>query len=213
MTPPRASFWEYASGWVSASPIGAGPYTYRFIPGQKQFVDDFPSMNLIVRKKEFTTVGGFDSHYYPGEDTKLCLDLIRLGKKILYEPRAVVYHHRRPLWSAHLRQNGNFGLHRGFFARILPQTSAKLIYFLPTFLVLTLALLCISKLFFPQFERIFTISISFYLVALLANSAWIVISSRNLAHGVIAVFSVFITHVWYGLRFIQGFLFTNHLKQ
>ena len=67
ITPPNVSWKETASGWASASPIGAGPYTYRFLPGKKQFVDDYPSMNLSVRKKDFELVGGYDSDFWPGE--------------------------------------------------------------------------------------------------------------------------------------------------
>lgn len=213
ITPSNASFWEKASGWVSASPLGAGPYGYRFIPQQKRFVDDFPSMNLIVRREDFIAIGGFDSHYYPGEDTKLCLDLINRGKKIVYEPEAVVYHHRRPLWLPHLKQNGNFGLHRGFFARKLPKTSARISYFVPTLLNINLLVLLFSHFFFPQFERIFAIPIGFYLFALLANSVWIVLLSRSLSLALISIPAVLATHVWYGIRFVQGVLFTTHLKQ
>jgi cellulose synthase/poly-beta-1,6-N-acetylglucosamine synthase-like glycosyltransferase len=213
VTPPNVPFLEKVSGWVSASPIGAGPYTYRFLPGKKKFVDDYPSMNLIVRREDFIAVGGFDSHYYPGEDTKLCLDLINRGKKIVYEPEAIVYHHRRPLWWPHLRQNGNFGIHRGFFARKLPKTSLRLSYLLPSLLVLNLIAFVLAVLFFPQFEGIFAISIGFYLFALLANAAWVVIISNDVAVGIVSVPAVFLTHVWYGIRFVQGYIFTRHLRQ
>src|SRR3989338_6907642 len=45
VTPPGVSWQESLSGWISASPIGAGPYTYRFLPQQQRYVDDYPSMN------------------------------------------------------------------------------------------------------------------------------------------------------------------------
>ena len=97
VTPPGVPWQEEASGWMSVSPLGAGPYTYRFLSGRKQFVDDYPSMNLSVIRSNFLAVGGFDSNYWPGEDTKLCLDLVnKQKKKIIYDPKVVVYHHRRP---------------------------------------------------------------------------------------------------------------------
>ncbi len=213
ITPPKVDWTEAASGWVSASPIGAGPYTYRFLPGKQQYVEDYPSMNLLVRASEFSAIGGFDSHYYPGEDTKLCLDLIHRGKKILYEPKAIVYHHRRPLWRAHLKQNGNFGIHRGFFARVLPKTSAKLIYFLPTLMVLNVATLLTSLALFPSLSLLIVLPLLFYAIALLANAVWIGLSSKSLLQAIISIASVFVTHLWYGLRFVQGYLFTNHLAQ
>lgn len=196
VTPPDCPFWEKASGAILASPLGAGSYTYRFIPSSRRYVDDYPSMNLLVRKNYFRAVGGFDSHYWPGEDTKLCLDLVyKLKKKILYDPMALVYHHRRPLWTPHLLQQGNYGLHRGYFARILPKTSARISYFLPSLLVL------LPFLLVP------------YAILLVANALWILKTFRSIPVAVVSLPGVLLTHYWYGIRFLQGFLFTKKLVQ
>jgi len=239
VTPPGVSWQEAASGWASASPIGSGPYLYRFLPFQKRFVKDYPSMNLSVRKSDFEKVGGFDSSFWPGEDTKLCLDLThKLGKKIIYDPKVLVYHHRRPIWKGHLRQNGNFGLHRGFFARILPQTSLKFIYFLPSFLLLGLIYILIAPIIIVIARRYSDVAIplhqvltvdlySFvlYFFMLFLNSLWIyIVIARSettwQSHSTSAIFQsllsipiIFITHLWYGLRFLQGFLFTKKLAR
>ncbi|MBU1256205.1 glycosyltransferase, partial [Patescibacteria group bacterium] len=218
VTPPNTSFLEQASGWASASPMGSGTYSYRFLPKKKKFVDDYPSMNLAVRKNHFIRVGGFDSHYWPGEDTKLCLDLThKLNKKILYLPKALVYHHRRPLWLSHLKQNGNFGVHRGNFARVLPQTSLKLLYFGPSLLFLGLSYLFISLLI-PSIVIIPVVNLGvilsiLYFSSLLFNGIWIYKKSQNIWQGVISVPAILITNLWYGLRFIQGFLFIGKLKK
>jgi len=218
ITPPNVSWQEVASGWMSASPLGAGPYSYRFLPGKKQYVDDYPSMNLAVRRIDFLKVGGFDSHYWPGEDTKLCLDLVyKLNKKILYEPKAVVYHHRRPLWTPHLSQNGNFGLHRGYFARILPKTSLKPIYVGPPLMVLGLTFMLASSVFAnPLLIMIRSLGIYLftgYLILLILNGLWVFNKSKSVLQGFIVIPAVFITHLWYGLRFLQGYLFTKNLKR
>ena len=218
VTPPGVSWQEAASGWMSASPLGAGPYTYRFLPGMKQYVDDYPSMNLAVRRPDFLAVGGYDSHYWPGEDTKLCLDLIlKLKKKIIYDPKVLVYHHRRPLWRPHLRQNGNFGLHRGFFARILPQTSLRPVYLGPSFMLLGIIYLCIASFFPPtRIPLLLTtgyLLLASYLLAVAGNSIWVCRRSRSLFQGLLSFFTVFITHLWYGLRFFQGFFFTKKLSR
>ena len=216
VTPPGVSWQEAASGWASASPIGSGPYLYRFLLFQKRFVKDYPSMNLAVRKLDFEKVGGFDSNFWPGEDTKLCLDLThRLGKKIIYDPQVLVYHHRRPILFPHLRQNGNFGLHRGFFARILPQTSLQLVYFGPSLLVLGIFyLLFLSWLNQPPlnyFHRIGWLLFKGYFLSLIANAIWIAGVSKNIFQSLLSIPIIFITHLWYGLRFLQGFLFTKKL--
>lgn len=214
VTPTQASFGEKVSGWVSASPVGAGPYTYRFLPKNRKTVQDYPSMNLIVRRSAFAKVGGFDSHYYPGEDTKLCLDLINNSGEIIYEPAAIVYHHRRPFLIPHLRQNGNYGLHRGFFARILPKTSAKLIYFLPSLLVLNFVTWLFSLFFLPKpLQVLFIWPLLLYLLLLIGNSGWIFSKSRSFSQALVCVPAVFITHLWYGLKFLQGFFLIKKLKR
>ena len=201
VTPADVSWQEQSSGWFAASPFGGGSYTYRFLPAAKRFIDDYPSMNLAVRKSDFLSVHGFDSTFWPGEDTKLCFDLVyKLEKKITYDPEVLVYHHRRELWVPHLKQNGNYGLHRGYFARVIPKTSFRLVYFLPSFLVLGIIIM-------P------TIAGPIYGMFLLANGFWVMIQSRSLFQGLISMPVVFLTHFWYGVRFIQGFFFTRKLSR
>jgi len=213
VTPVNAPVLEKASGWVSASKIGGGNYTYRFVPAKKRFVDDYPSMNFIVRKEDFVAVGGFDSSFYPGEDTKLCLDITHiLNKKIIYDPKVLVYHHRRPLFKKHLRQNGNYGLHRGHFARTLPQTSRRLGYFVPT--LFTLGFLSGPFLYLlshPLFV-VWTIVVSIYISFLLFTSAWVYSNEKDIKIALLVIPGIFLTHVWYGIRFIQGFL-SKELKR
>lgn len=215
VTPPTAGWREAASGWFSASPIGSGGFGYRFLPRGRRYVDDYPSMNLAIRKKDFWAVGGFDSAYWPGEDTKLCLDLVHiLGKKILYEPTALVYHHRRELLVPHLRQHGNFGLHRGYFARVLPRTSLRLVYFLPSgLLLITLVFLLslwIRELNFWIIVCMGSFLISYWLCVLL-NALWIKINSGSWVMSIISIPVTIVTHYWYGIKFIQGFVFTRKL--
>lgn len=82
VTAPGDNVWQQASGKVYESFLCSGGYTYRYIPQAEREVDDLPSVNLIVRKDIFELIGGYDSNYYPGEDTKLCLDIVqKAGKK------------------------------------------------------------------------------------------------------------------------------------
>ncbi len=131
VTPPSNDHRQRASGWILSSPMGTGWYTYRFRPGKARDVDDFPSMNLLVRKADFEAVGGFKSRYWPGEDSELCRKLGELGKRIVYEPRALVYHHRRPVFRGHLVQQARYGLHRGHFARRFSGNSRRIGYAVP----------------------------------------------------------------------------------
>ena len=221
VTPSGDSVGQKVSGWVQASRLGGGNCTHRFIPQKKRLVDDYPSMNLIVRKTDFDNVDGFDSHFWPGEDTKLCHDFVYgLKKKIIYDPNVLVYHHRRALWRPHLKQVGGYGLHRGHFAWVLPKTSRRLSYFIPTLFTLGLIsgplLIFVAKLALPTLAnlllRFYALSISLYAVLLVSTALWVFRHSKDIRVSLLTVPGIFATHTWYGLRFIQGF-FSRKLKR
>jgi len=222
VTPLGDSLGQKVSGWVQASRLGGANNTYRCLPQKKRLVDDYPSMNFIVRKSDFEKVGGFDSHFWPGEDTKLCHDFVYgLNKKIVYDPQVLVYHHRRDLWQPHLRQIGRYGLHRGHFARILPKTSRRLDYFIPSLFVLFLIGVPVLNFLISHFpisnfqypvSNIYISTSALYFTLLLATATWVYFKERNFKVALLTIPGIFITHIWYGLRFLQGF-FSKKLKR
>lgn len=203
VTPNDDSILQKASGKVYESVLCSGKFVYRYIPDKKQEVDDYPSVNLIVRKDIFAEVGGFDSNYYPGEDTKLCLDITKkLGKKIIYDPDILVYHHRRKLFKAHLKQVTNYAQHRGYFAKVLPETSRRPAYFVPSLFVIGLSFGPIVCKIFPKLWKVYKSIIVFYII-LVAGSIGRV---KNLKLWILTFLGIFSTHVGYGIFFIRGLL-------
>lgn len=139
VTPEADSLRQKASGLVYSSYLMSGQYVYRYLPRPQRFVDDYPSCNFLVRKSVMRELGGFNTKFWPGEDTFFCLKIVRdLKKKIIYDPQVLVYHHRRSLFKGHLKQIANYALHRGYFVKRFPETSFRLTYFLPSFFVLGL---------------------------------------------------------------------------
>jgi len=209
ITPESDSFAQKVSGAVFLSPLN-GRAVERYWPGKKvRDVDDWPSVNLLVRRGDFLAVGGFNSGYWPGEDTKLCLDLSKkLNKKIVYAPDVLVYHHRRAGLFNHLRQIGRYGLHRGFFARKYPENSLKLTYFIPAvFLIFVLGGWIF--LFSGEFFRVGYLTIwLIYLFSLLFSAFSIYKKIKDFRISLLTIPYIFLTHLYYGARFIQGFIFT-----
>jgi len=207
VTPPSDSLWQRASGAVFESKLGGGKFTYRYAPGPMQEVDDFPSVNLLVRKEDFSQIGGFDSHYWPGEDTKLCHDLVyKLGKKIIYDPDVLVWHHRRNLFRPHFEQIKNYALHRGFFAKRLPRTSLKLAYIAPSLFVMGLLFGPIVCYFFPSLWPVWWFTVLGYLGAVTLS----VFRLKDFRLSVLTGLGIMMTHVGYGTYFILG-LFKKEL--
>ena len=129
ITPENDNIMSKAGGIVLSSKIGGGNLSFRYSSKKEISVDDLPSCNLIIRKSLIDDMGGFACDYWPGEDTYLCLQIKKLGFKIIYSPKVKVYHHRRPLFRKHLKQIWDYGLHRGFFSKKFPQNSRKIFYF------------------------------------------------------------------------------------
>lgn len=206
ITPPHDSFWQKVSGAVFLSRLSGGT-PERYVPvGEVRPVDDWPSVNLMVRRQAFLDIGGFNSPYWPGEDTKLCLDLVKItGRKLLYVPGLIVWHHRRAGLAAHLKQVGNYGLHRGFFAKRFPETSRRALYFVPMlFLLFT-----VFSLGYPLYPALIQAAIlagwCCYAGALLISLTTMA-RHESLLIGLVALGYTFLSHLAYGAMFLRGLL-------
>jgi len=209
MTPHQDSFWQRVSGSVFLSKFSGGA-PERYVPvGQVRPVDDWPSVNLMVRRQAFLDIGGFNSPYWPGEDTKLCLDLIKkTGNRILYIPQLIVWHHRRAGLAAHLKQVGGYGLHRGYFAKHYPETSRKPLYFAPSAFVLFALASSFVPDSWPGTAWFFLTGWIVYGLALL--KVWFdMFKYESITVTLVGLVYTVATHLWYGMRFIQGLLTRN----
>ncbi len=203
---------QRVSGAVFLSSLGGGNPD-RYWPGKKiKQVDDWPTVNLLIRRKIFQQIGGFDSKYWPGEDTKLCLDIINLGKKIIYDPQVVVWHHRRAGIIKHLKQIGGYGLHRGFFARKYPETSFKIKYFIPAIFFLSIISGAMLSYPFPVIRPFFLLGLLIYALTLIFASWQIYQKEKDFLISIFSLLYIFFTHIYYGIRFIQGFILTRNIK-
>ncbi|MCK4649233.1 glycosyltransferase [bacterium] len=209
VTPASDNLRQKASGLVYSSLLASGSFTYRYIPRRKRQVDDYPSCNFLVRKSTIEKLGGFSSKFWPGEDTKLCLHITKnLGKKIIYDPEVLIYHHRRPLYRGHLRQVANYALHRGYFSKRFPETSRKISYFIPSLFVLGLFIGWLLGFIYPLFFKIYLGVISLYLVSVLFTG----FKHRNLKLAFLISSGIVATNIGYGIFFLKG-LFCRRLKE
>ena len=205
ITPIDAKFLERMSGKVLESWMASGNTTYRHIPLPERDIDDYPTVNLFVRKEAYEKVGGFSLEFWPGEDTKLCLDLIKAyGKKFKYSPKPIVYHHRRNLFVPHLKQISRYGKHRGQFARIFPENSRIPSYFVPSIFILGLLL----GPFVIVLRPVYLATVALY-ISLLGTEA---IKQKNIKAGLYIALGIFLTHLVYGTNFIVGFIRRPKLK-
>ena len=203
VTPPNDPFMAQAGGRVYANRFVSGNFRYRYIGDRvRPAIDDYPSCNLFIRTSLLKAIGGYRTDFWPGEDTILCADVVlRQKKRIVYDPWAIVYHHRRPLFLPHLRQIGRYALHRGHFAKRFPDTSLRLSYLIPTLFVLGVIIGAPLAFLHPWLCYIYVGVLSCYALITLVSSF-----SLSLPMWFITWLGVMATHVVYGTRFLLGLL-------
>jgi glycosyltransferase involved in cell wall biosynthesis len=204
LTPPDSRFRERTGGAFYESYFGSAHLRARFRPvGGVRPVDDWPAFNFFVRREALAAVGGWQSSFYGGEDTKLCLALRDAGFRIVYDPDVLVYHRRRPIFGPHLRQVANVGRHRGYFVRAFSGTSARAIYFAPAVGTLLLGVSAAAALRRPR-GRIGALAVCAGAAIAIATEARCDGHDAGVAVALPAV--VLASHVAYGTQFVRGLL-------
>lgn len=199
VTPSSDSTMQRAGGYVLSS-FMVGGLANRYKSGAAYESEDIHSCNFIVKREVMEKVA-WDEHYWPGEDTLVCLEIKALGKKMLEAPDVVVYHHRKPLLLPHLKQVSRFGLHRGFFAKRYPETSLRSVYLAPSLFLLFLTTGAVLSYFYPVFRTIFLIIVAAYLLLAFAAA---LNGDKKLAP--LVWLGIILTHITYGASFIVGLL-------
>ncbi len=202
ITPPNDPKAAQLGGDVYASHLVSGNCRYRYFQERYRYVDDMPSCNLLVRTSLLREIGGYNTRYWPGEDTILCLDIVKKGFKIIYDPFATVYHHRRPLMGPHLRQIGRYAKHRGYFAKVFPETSRRVAYMIPSLFVLGIVLGIPAIILWPLLMPVYFGVLAFYGIITFVFSF-----HKSPIDWLIVWLGIILTHLWYGVRFIEGVLF------
>ena len=201
LTPPKDNYRQKASGLVWASYLGSGGAgVYRNSIQSARFVEDYPSVNLIIKKTDFISAGGFDTSFWPGEDTVLCLNLVKkFHQKIFYHPSLIVYHHRRSVIIPHLQQITRYAIQRGFFAKKFPETSRKIGYFIPSIFTFYIFLL----IFFHN-SFLFKLPLYLYISILITTFFYFLFEENKFKTSLLATISIPLTHLYYGILFIYG---------
>jgi hypothetical protein len=123
--------------------------------------------------------------------------------KIIYAPDVVVYHHRRPLFSGHLKQVRSYALHRGYFVKRFPETSLRPSYFLPTLLVAGLLGGAVLSMLIPSLAPLYGVGVALYLLAAFASAAMV---SSGVRLTILVALGIIATHFVYGIWFVFGLL-------
>jgi len=194
---------QKASGFVYSSFLVGGTYRYRYIPEEKREVSDCQTCNFVIRKRVFHELGGFKVDFWPGEDTKLGLKL----EKIVYDPKVLVYHHRRKLFIPHLKQIWGYAT-TPFI--VTGKNPLKILHLIPSLFILGLTAGMILFLM-GHIRLIFISSVCIYLALVLISSVHSC-GKSNLKAVPLVFIGTILTYVVYGAGVI-GYLVTARWKR
>lgn len=206
ITPESDPFWAHVS-WAFFLTNIWWRNAERYLPCKSEyFTDDWPSVNLLVRKDDFLSIWWFNNEYWPWEDTKLCEDLVyKLNKKIIYSPKVIVWHHRRPDILKHLKQVWNYWLHRWYFAKSTVFTLDRLSYFIPAIFFLFLVVFGIWAFFHKYILYVFIMWIGSYLIALVYAFFDIYSKNKKFLITLASLPLIFLSHIVYWYNFIKWY--------
>ncbi len=203
VTPPADTLQQHVSGLIYASWLVSGPHRLRYVSAPAKDVDDLPSCNFIVRRSVLDALQAAAVNFWPGEDTFLCEGIVRrLRQRIRYDPRVLVYHHRRPVFRQHWRQVSRYAVHRGYFVKRFGGNSHKIEYWLPSAFVVAMVVGSLLALGVPWAK---------WWYGVLAGSYWALLVSEGLRTRdvwltLLVPVGIFTTHVVYGIGFLQGLM-------
>ena len=204
LVPKNATFFQKISSKVYD--LSSEKTGIRYKKGKKQEIDDWPTCNFFVRKNEFMKIGGFDSKYWGVEDTLLCHSLSKIGKKMIYNPELIVYHHPRRTLKQHLKQTFFWGMWRGFFIKKHLNQAFNPLFFIPSAFVIWLTAGGLISLTNRYFAGVYCISILLYFIYLIIAG----IRTKKISFFIPVVFLMLLTHLSYGIGFLRGlFSFRN----
>lgn len=166
VSPPIQETERELVGMATRSWLVAGKWNfYKYLDAAPRYCDNLPSCNMVMRKSFYETMGCMNENMELGEDTDLCARVISFGKRIYFNPKAIVYHYDRKI-AAYLNQRiiRGAGVYLLIFksgeqkkklytylllqpvATLLFLLNLPLVFFIPVWKMLTLPLLSIYLL-------------------------------------------------------------------
>lgn len=207
LPPHKADLMERAAIDIVYSRLGlSGAYKIKGAGVEEH--REMASSNLIYKRDIMLKVGCYDIVMQTGADSVLGFMVRNIGKKILYSPKVVVYHHRRGLFWKHLTRIYQQASDKAVI--VMRMFSAdRIIYFVPSAFVIYLILALL--LWFYIGNILVFIPLAFYALMVLIEA----IRLRSIVRGYLFLIGTPLTHIAYGLGFIKGLfisVFSNPYK-
>lgn len=164
--------------------------------------------NTAFSRKVLDKVGLFDENLAPGEDTDLNHRIEKAGFKLIYAPRAFVWHRPRTSLKTFIPYIFKRGAARVEIIHRHHQY-AEVVYVLPAVMVLVALALLLLSFFSPVFGKIFLLLFAFYLLAVLSAGISAFLTYRHFAYLFLVPFLISLQHTCHGLGFLVKLIKTK----
>jgi len=205
LTPDSDDDRARAGGLVLSSFFCSGQESSRYKQlSVKKYVKETPTCNIRVRKSILNKIQGIAPDVWPGEEIVFCAFITKnLKKKILYDPKVVVFHHRRRLYLEHFRQVWHYGFVKGMLTRVYP-SYIRPFFFLPSILLLSVILGLVLGIVNQTIGIIYISMIVVYGGVILAEGIHFSVREKKIGLVLLISSGIIGTHLCYGLAFLVG---------
>lgn len=216
LCPPQASHFEKTVSAVLASWMGSFSVRNRYaaIGSVKEATEkDLILCNMMVRRKTFVDEGGFRKDLYPNEENEFLNRLLHSQYRLVYDPGAAVFRHRRKNIGEFCRQAFRYGRGRAQQMKVYPCLS-DLVHLIPAFFLFYVISLLVALVptLIPAWASFFLASpywpFPFYLFLALAVGTGVSAISwhRNPLDLFTVPLLIFLRQVFYGIGLLAGLL-------
>ena len=110
VSPPEDPVSRQAASHVMESRVGFYAGYIRHVPRARRLVGEMPTCNMIFARQDGLF---FHEELDTSEDMVFCRETAARGKRILYDPGVVVFHHRREIFRPFMKQFFSYGRDKG----------------------------------------------------------------------------------------------------
>lgn len=207
LTPTDATLKERCSGYIFSSFFGSGSMATRYrskVSTRDADERELISCNMAVRKSVLREIP-FPEWLWPNEENVFCHLVKKNGYRLIYEPDAIVWHQRHPVFVPHAKQVFGYGSGRGKMIKRYP-SSTRMIHLLPSAFVAFLLIGGLLSLLNGLIRPLFITMLFTYLMIASLASANIAVRNRDSRAFLLLPGAFLLHHTSYGIGLLKGVL-------